>query len=52
MSNRDIFLWLIASLIAVGLMTWTAIYMMDHYLFAESRAAPATVTSGLPAALV
>jgi hypothetical protein len=42
MSNRDIFLWLIGSLIAVGVMIWTAIYLMDHYLFAESHAAPTT----------
>jgi hypothetical protein len=42
MSNRDIFLWLIGSLIAVGVMIWTAIYLMDHYLFAESPAAPTT----------
>ena len=37
MSNRDIFLWLIGSLIAVAVMIWTAIYVMDHYLFAESH---------------
>ena len=43
MSNRDILLWLIGSLIAVGVMIWTAIYVMDHYLFAESHAAPAKV---------
>jgi hypothetical protein len=41
MSNRDIFLWLIGTLIAVGVMIWTAIYVMDHYLFAENRAGPA-----------
>ena len=38
MSNRDIVLWLIGSLIAVAVMIWTAIYLMDHYLFAESHA--------------
>jgi hypothetical protein len=42
MSNRDIVLWLIGSLIAVGVMIWIAIYMMDRYLFAESHAAPTT----------
>jgi hypothetical protein len=46
MSNRDIFLWLIASLIAVGVMIWTAIYVMDHYLFAEGPAAPTTASQG------
>jgi hypothetical protein len=53
MSNRDIWLWLIASLIAAGLMAWTAIYVMDHYLFAENRAARASaaVISAPPAAL-
>ena len=43
MSNRDIFLWLIGSLIAVGVMIWTAIYVMDHYLFA---AKPCRACSG------
>ena len=43
MSNRDIFLWLIGSLIAVGVMIWTAIYVMDHYLFAEGHSTPAQV---------
>ncbi len=38
MSKRDIFLWLIGSLLAVGVLIWSAIYLMDHYLFAESRA--------------
>jgi hypothetical protein len=42
MSNRDILLWLIGSLIAVVAMIWIAIYLMDHYLFAESRAVPTT----------
>jgi hypothetical protein len=42
MSNRDILLWLMASLIAGGVLIWTAIYLMDRYLFAESRAAPTT----------
>jgi hypothetical protein len=40
MSNRDIFLWLMGSLIAVGILVWTAIYVMDHYLFAETRSVP------------
>ena len=42
MSNRDIFLWLLAGLVAGAVMIWTAIYVMDHYLFAESHAAPTT----------
>jgi hypothetical protein len=53
MSNRDMFVWLIGSLIAVGVMIWISIYVMDHYLFAESRAAPgwAAVISTPPVAL-
>ena len=42
MSNRDIFLWLTGSLIAGGVLIWSAIYVMDHYLFAESHAMPTT----------
>jgi hypothetical protein len=42
MSNRDIFLWLIGSLLAGGMLIWTAIYMMDHYLFTESSPLPTT----------
>ncbi|WP_375413290.1 hypothetical protein [uncultured Bradyrhizobium sp.] len=34
-------MWLMASLIAVGVMIWIAIFMIDHYLFAEDRSAPA-----------
>lgn len=42
MSNREIGLWLMGSLIAVGVLVWTAIYVMDHYVFAELRPASAT----------
>ena len=45
MSNRDLFLWLTGSLIAVGVMIWAAIYVMDHYVFAENRAAPTRVSA-------
>ncbi len=47
MSNREIVLLFAAVLIAVGLLTWTAISLMDRYLFAEGRpgfAAPVIIS--------
>lgn len=43
MSDRDILLLLLSTLITAGLLLWAAIYMIDHYFIAAGPGLDGTV---------